>query len=342
MSANRAPPRWCAVTGGGPCGQVGSRARLQVERLELVSPPSAATEQHRRIAPERDTRPGPGAERLCAAGTRRAPSASAAAPGALRRVELAGLETCLRGGQRAPHAERRVGGQAGGPFEQCRCRREAAAALARVLRSARGRQPRLRPVPAAASARCHARRSAASSGSLAFASASCTSRRWSGVAAWYTAERISGWRNRTWSSTSSSPASVACVNAPGSVESCSAARHSNAASPSGSAAASSISRCVASGKAATRRSVLRLQLTWEIARRVGGQAPSSLSGTHRLRQLHKCQRVAPGLGDDPVADAVIEPTRYGSRQQSARIGLCESLKRQLRKAVERAGGGWLA
>ncbi len=89
-------------------------------------------------------------------------------------------------------------------------------------------------------ARCHARRSGSVPGSVTSASAACARRRSPAVAARYAADRTSVCRNTTRSPIVSSP--DASSWSPASVPSSSrrAASHSRVASPTGSAAASSV------------------------------------------------------------------------------------------------------
>jgi hypothetical protein len=89
--------------------------------------------------------------------------------------------------------------------------------------------------------------------SVAAASTPCAARRSSAEAAPNTAERTSGWKNRTRAPTWTRPASCAGPAAPGSIPARALARHSSAASPAGSAAASSTSRRVGSGSSSSRR-----------------------------------------------------------------------------------------
>jgi hypothetical protein len=105
--------------------------------------------------------------------------------------------------------------------------------------------------PEVACARCQARRSGSTSGSVTSASAACTFWRWLSGAARYTAERTSGWRNTTRPPSSSNPAVPAWP--PASILSPSrlAARHTSAGSPTGSAAATSNSNRVSSGRLST-------------------------------------------------------------------------------------------
>ena len=109
--------------------------------------------------------------------------------------------------------------------------------------------------PAAAVARCHARRSGSTLGSVASARARWTSRRCSLVAVRYTAERTSGWRKVTRGLRARSP-SVSASIAETAMPSCSEARSRSSGSPMGSAAASSNRRRASSETALTRRTKL--------------------------------------------------------------------------------------
>ena len=126
------------------------------------------------------------------------------------------------------------------------------------------------------------------------------------------------------------------------MESRSAARHSSGASPSGSAAASRISRCVASGNPATRSRTAPRAEPGDRARPTG-QNPGSLRSAHPLRQLQQAPADCP-----PVSAMIRSRTRsssrpgHGSRQQRTRIRFIEAFERQLRQTVERAGGDRLA
>ena len=326
--------------GGTPRGQVGPASEAEVERLE---PSRSFEEQRGRLVAVARTRRQRGLEgaRLARSGSRRAarpppwPAAARAASNAPA-WKLASAAASARpawsvGSGVSAVARSRSAAAAARPPRLCARPAERSSSAATASSG-----------PAAASARCQARRSAASSGSLTSASASCTRRRSSGDAARYTAERTSGWWNRTRSSISSSPASAAGASALGSMESRSAARHSSGGVPQRVRCRQQDQSLRRLGQSGDAPQVLLLQLTRKIARRGRREAPGSLRRAHPLRQLHQRQRIAPGLGDDPVADAVVEPARHGSRQQGARIRLIEAFERQLRQAVERAGGGRLA
>ena len=69
----------------------------------------------------------------------------------------------------------------------------------------------------------------------------------------------------------------------------------------------------------------------EMRRKVPGgrklEAPCELRGGHASRQLQESERITAVLGDDPVADAIVEPAGNRGREQGARIFLlqpCES------------------
>ena len=63
---------------------------------------------------------------------------------------------------------------------------------------------------------------------------------------------------------------------------------------------------------------------------------------HRPRQLQDRQRVAARLGDEPVADALVQAPRDDRREQGARVLLGQARKRQLRQAGELALVGRVA
>ena len=100
-------------------------------------------------------------------------------------------------------------------------------------------------------ARCHARRSGSTFRSVTCASAKWAARRSGASADPYTAERASGWRNVTRSSTDSNP-SVAST-ATSVIPSRSHARCRSTGSPTGSAAATSRRRRASSGRVSSRR-----------------------------------------------------------------------------------------
>ena len=62
--------------------------------------------------------------------------------------------------------------------------------------------------------------------------------------------------------------------------------------------------------------------------------PASSAAAHAARQLQQGERVAAGLGDDAVADALVEPARDRPRQQRPRVLVVQARERQLRQAVE--------
>ena len=67
------------------------------------------------------------------------------------------------------------------------------------------------------------------------------------------------------------------------------------------------------------------------------EATGQLGGGHAPRQLQQGERVATGLGDDPVADAAVEPAGDDARQQRARILLAQPFEVELGQAVEVVG-----
>ena len=78
--------------------------------------------------------------------------------------------------------------------------------------------------------------------------------------------------------------------------------------------------------------VVILEVAREVCRREKLEAAGELRCAHAPRQIEQSERVAAGLRDDAVADAVVEPTRDGAHEQGARI-----LLGQARAAAARAG-----
>jgi hypothetical protein len=204
-----------------PCGQIGVPGKVAVERLE----PLGRLQQQRRsvAAPARgecdvaaqQVRPGAGEliERPRHRGRKQVQGV----------VEGAGLQMGLRRGQRAVDSARWISGQQRRALQERRRSGQPPRACARpadrsssAATSSSG--------PAAAWARCQARRSGAISGSVAAASAPCTAWRSATDAARYDAERSSGCRNRTRVPNSTRPASTAGAAAAAGMPSCPAAR----------------------------------------------------------------------------------------------------------------------
>src|SRR5690349_8299720 len=77
-----------------------------------------------------------------------------------------------------------------------------------------------------------------------------------------------------------------------------------------------------------------LQVAWEVRAVEKLEATGQLRGAHASRQVKQRERVSTRLGDYAIADSVVEPTRDGAHQQSARIVLSEPAHDQLGKAVE--------
>jgi hypothetical protein len=88
--------------------------------------------------------------------------------------------------------------------------------------------------------------------------------------------------------------------------------------------------------------VVVLDVTGEISRGGKFKATCELRWARAPRQLQQSERVATSLGDDPVADAVVESARYGSRQQGARSLPVQPSERQLGQALELVLVTWLA
>ena len=334
-----APSQMPRGEGGTPRGQVGPASEAEVERLELF----------------RSVKEQPGSI-LAVAGDDGDVAPQERGSRALEAVEPAAFcqgQEPLRGFERPRLWKLASAAASARPAWRTGSRVRAVARSRNAAAAARPPRPCARPAersssaatassgPAAARARCQARRSAASSGSLTSASASWTRRRSSSDAARYTAERTSGWWNRTRSSISSSPASAAGASAPG--------RWRVVRPPATAARRPQRLRCRQQHESLRRFGqfgdaplIPLLERTRKVACRGWRKAPGSLRRAHPLRQFHQRQRIAAGFGDDPVADAVVEPTRHGSRQQGARIGLIEAFEPQLRQAVERPSSGRLA
>ena len=95
-----------------------------------------------------------------------------------------------------------------------------------------------------------------------------------------------------------------------------AARQTSVASPTGSAAASSISRCVCSGRSREPPQIGVLDADGQTACVGKREATGELRGAQATRQLQQGERVAAGLGDDAVANALVEPAGHDGRQQA--------------------------
>ena len=118
---------------------------------------------------------------------------------------------------------------------------------------------------------------------------------------------------------SASPASAAGTAASVPMPSRPAARQTSAGSPPGSAAASSSRRRVSAGSASLRRRKLSSMLL-DSAAALGSPNPPASSAAVRPRgQFQQGQRVAPGLGDDLVADPRIQRPGQHRVQQFPRI-----------------------
>ena len=167
-------------------------------------------------------------------------------------IEGTSVQMRAGGGQRAVRTPPLLGCHCHRPLQQCRRGGQPAPGLGTPCRLLELQSDVLVRAWAAAAARCHTRRSGSTCGSIAVASAKCAARRSSGVAAAYDADLTMGSRNRTREPISSNRSDLAATAADRPTPRVRAARHSSVASPVGSAAASSISRCVGSGNARTR------------------------------------------------------------------------------------------
>ena len=88
--------------------------------------------------------------------------------------------------------------------------------------------------------------------------------------------------------------------------------------------------------------IVILEVAREVCRGEKLEAACQLRCAHAPRQIEQSERVAAGLRDDAVADAVVEPTRDGSDEQGARILLGQPAQQQLGQAVEVVPGVRLA
>jgi hypothetical protein len=88
--------------------------------------------------------------------------------------------------------------------------------------------------------------------------------------------------------------------------------------------------------------VLLLEMAREVCRREKLEAARQLRRAHAPRQIEQSERVAAGLREEAVADAVVDPTRDGSHEQGARVLLGQPAQQQLGQAVEVVAGTRLA
>ena len=114
----------------------------------------------------------------------------------------------------------------------------------------------------------------------------------------------------------------------------SAARHSSAGSPIGSAAATSSSSRVCSASASSRRRKLSSIRLGSGTASGNPNPPASCVGREPPRQLQQRQRVAARLGDDPLAHVLIHrPPDHGARSSRASPSRSPS-NQQLRQPAE--------
>ena len=119
------------------------------------------------------------------------------------------------------------------------------------------------------------------------------------------------------------PAASAGAAAAVAISNSSADRVSKVTSPTGSAAAMSSSCCVSAGSDWICRR--KLCSIWLASGRASGRPkpPASSAARQSPGQLKQGQRVAAGLGDDPVPDPLVESAR-GSRSRAGRGRRCRS------------------
>ena len=274
------------------------RARAARRASRASSPPGAAAAGRRRRGSGR-TRPRPAADPRGPARARRAarPRRPPAARGPTSNAPAPRLAWAA--------ASARSARRAGSPVSAtARCRNAAAAArppraCARPAERSSSRATSSSG-PAAAAARCHARRSGSTSRSVA------SRQRQVGRPALRRAAPTgtrpsapSGWRNVTRSPSASSP-SVAST-AESAIPRRSQARCRSSGSPTGSAAATSSSRRASLGQRLEPPDVALLDPVRQIAGLRHPEPAGQLRRRQAPGQLEQRERVAPRLGDDPVA-----------------------------------------
>ena len=185
--------------------------------------------------------------------------------------------------------------------------------------------------PAAASARCQARRSGSTSVSVA--SRQCPVHQAPGV-------RRGRSVNRRAHQRMAKPYSSVDLDQPGRFRrlamrvrqsrSRSAARHKRTGSPVGSAAATNTgAECRPAGPRVARGSSPRCRPDSERTRQ-DPKSTASCAAVETARQLQQGQRVTPGLGDDLRTDPLVQSAVNHCRQQLLRIGIGKALHQELR------------
>ena len=180
--------------------------------------------------------------------------------------------------------------------------------------------------PAAACARCHARRSGSASGigrlgqrSMRLAAVGAGPRPGRPRSARADDGSAPGHRAR------SDPAASAGAAASAPIPSRSAARHSRLTSPDrlGAPPASSSRRVAAGSDSSRRRKLCSMRLASGCASG-SPNPPASSRGRQTPRQLQQRERVPAGLGDDPVPHPLVEPSGDRRVQQRAGVAVAES------------------
>ena len=226
-------------------------------------------------------------------------------------------------------------GQLGGAFEERRGRRPAAAGQRPVRRPFQLARRPPRPASAAACARCQARRSGSRSGSVTSARARCTSRsvgRVGGPPGGRADQRVPEPHPGADLDQPATPPRRRGVHAdaePLQRHATAAARHRPARRRRRAAA----DGCPPAAPRSAAGSPPRPGSASGVALCAPNPNASS-AGRQPARQLEQRQRVAAGLGDDPVPDPGVDRPGQHRVQQRPRVRLGQALDPQLRQAAE--------
>ena len=139
---------------------------------------------------------------------------------------------------------------------------------------------------------------------------------------------------RACSPIASSPRASTSSAAAGAMPSFAAARQSSSGSPSGSAAASSNRRRASSESACELPDEALLDPSREALRAQQPEAARQLRRREASRQLEQRQRIAPRLGDDPVADPLVELESHRRAEQRAGVAVAHAAHLELGDVLE--------
>ena len=307
-----------------------SRARARGRAARSAWPPSGAAAARRFPCSTRTrsvrgaTRPAPSAARL-ASGLGRARSSSAASNAPACKLACAA-------------ASARSARRSGSPVSAtARCRNAAAAAS----------PPRAcaRPAERSSSAATSSSGPGCRCGQMPGATVGVDLRSVASASARWTARRCS------WSPSDTPPSApaddgtsparrspatrrVSASAAGGPIPSRSAARHSSSGSPTGSAAATSSRRRASSESASSDGRSSPRSVPASACALDQAEAARQLRRRQPPRQLEQRQRVAACLGDDPVADPLIQLEPHRRAQQRAGIAIAHALHLQLGQVLK--------